>query len=278
METVQKIYKEYKNGFSILYAWFEALHTRIDIILCNKSEDELISVICLIKKELSFLEKIGNRFDPDSEISKINQFASKNAMVTDPVLIKMIKECIDYHYKTQGCFDITVNSYNYTKSFLPFINIDIKQSSIFFENNNIQIDLNGYLKGFALDKIKEIVDSYGIKDALLNFGNSSICGIGNQPNGKGWKIDINLPVEIKQDTEDIILNNSFFTTSGNYSENRIHILSPETSLFIKGLKSVSVITDTGAQGEALSTALFVANNKKREHILRMFPVKSYIFE
>lgn len=276
MESFQKIYKNYQNNRSILYAWFEALHTRIDIILCDKSENESTNTVNTIKEELTKIERIGNRFDPNSEISKINQFASKKAIHISPNLFHIVKDCVDYHFKTEGCFDITINSVNYTQSNVSFIKLDQQNLSILFENENTKIDLNGYLKGYALDKVKEIIKLSDVQDALINLGNSSICGIGNQPNGNGWKVDIESSICDNETDRAIILHNKCFTTSGNLFENRKHIKSPETGLYVEDVKSVSVITDSGTEGEVLSTALFVADKEKRERILKTFPVENYI--
>lgn len=253
-----------------MYTWFEAMHTRVDIVFCNKDENELKKLALLIQEELQRIEKIGNRFDLDSELGRVNRLASVKPLKISQELFNIISECLNYYEITLHCFDITINSDNYKKSLVPDVEIDIVKSEIYFKNKDIKLDLNGYLKGYALDKIKDILKQTDIDDAFLNLGNSSIYARGNQPNGTGWKIGINdnSPVPI--------LCNECLTTSGNETKERKHIKSPETGIFIEGKKSISVITQEGSIGEILSTALFVASKEKREQILKMFPVNCKI--
>ena len=74
--TIQHLYKQSNDDNSLFYAWFLAMHTRVDIILCSrKSEGELLLVVNRIYDALCRLEKMANFYDPASELSVVNRTA-----------------------------------------------------------------------------------------------------------------------------------------------------------------------------------------------------------
>ena len=269
--TIQHLYKTHGDD-GLLYAWFLSMHTRVDIILCcQKSENELMLVVNSIYDTLRQLERIANYYDPSSELSQVNQRAS-----TAPVM--MISLCTEYHKKTLGCFDVTIHSDNYNQDTIHSIHLYPEAQSVFFQQAGTTINLSGFLKGYALDKIREILKVHIIANALINMGNSSVLALGNHPVGTGWKVSFDDQASTTKNhkTQSILLNNECLTTSGNNSDDRKHIISPSSGKPLEGVRQVTVVTDDGTTGEILSTSLFVANQKQRELIMSEFLPKRVI--
>ncbi len=268
MSNSDCIIKKIAEDKYIMYSWFEAMYTRFDIVLIYNIEQDTSNIIEKIKNEIIRLELIANRFLPESELFFLNENAGKQIKVSEE-LFYMIDYCIRYNEYTYGYFDITVNSKPFVKDNIKSVKL-FEDNSIQFLNENIRIDLNGYLKGYALDKIKNILTEENITDALLNFGNSSIMALGNHPNGNGWKISP------QNNMQEVLLYNECYTTSGNEISTRKHILNPLEGKYIEGEKTISVITKKAADGEIFSTALFAADNEIRECIIRQFSLSVYI--
>ena len=257
----------------MLYAWFMAMHTRIDIILCHKPEEELKDVARRIKFELTELEKLANYYDTESELYKLNQHASDHPVTVSKELYGMINTALQYRASTLGCFNISVQSLNYHSDTWRNIKLLPDFTSIYFQEPGIRIDLSGFLKGYALDKIKGILAENEITDALISLGNSSVLAIGNHPHGEGWKVGFNHSLAAT-DRKEVLLRNECLTTSGNDSKERKHIISPIKGKPVEGMKHIAVVTTGGAEGEVLSTALFVATPEERNKILESFDVKT----
>jgi len=235
------------------YSWYTAMHTRVDILLCaNDSEDtkELQHISNEIRNEIKRIECLANRFDPQSELSTVNRnaFLSETAVSTE--LCTIIKDCLYYHQLTEGYFDITVNSLNNLRNGISLIELDVNRHTIRYLHPDLQIDLSGYIKGYALRKIKELLIRYEIDNALINLGNSSILAMGNHPCGEGWKL------------ESTTLFNECLTTSGNTS-GHLHIIDPVSGNYVQPAKPVSVVTVDPVLGEVFSTALYVKKNLAR---------------
>ena len=259
--TIQHLYKTHGDD-GLLYAWFLSMHTRVDIILCcQKSENELMLVVNSIYDTLRQLERIANYYDPSSELSQVNQRASTAPVMISQSLYRMISLCTEYHKKTLGCFDVTIHSDNYNQDTIHSIHLYPEAQSVFFQQAGTTINLSGFLKGYALDKIREILKVHIIANALINMGNSSVLALGNHPVGTGWKVSFDDQASTTKNhkTQSILLNNECLTTSGNNSDDRKHIISPSSGKPLEGVRQVTVVTDDGTTGEILSTSLFVAN-------------------
>lgn len=256
----QHLYKQITAQSSVFYAWFEAMYTRIDIILSNVEEESATSLTKDIYAEINRLEQISNRFDPQSEISKVNQIASIEPVYINIELYSILKDCIEQNRTTLGAFDITVQSFNDYRYGINDIVLDPAATTVFFKNKNVQLDLCGYIKGYALNKVKNMLIANHCRNALINFGNSSIYALGNHPNGSGWKV--NIPGHEKKYTT---LSNQCLTNSGN-TTNHLHIIQPKSGEFSKPNETISVITENAKDGEVLSTSLCVCDPKHKDFI------------
>lgn len=277
--SFQHLYRQSSDGDSLLYAWFPSMHTRVDIILSSQySEDKLLLVIATIQDILRQLEKTANYYDVDSELAQINQTASLDPVKLSSSLYEMISLCLEYHRKTLGCFDVTVHSEHYTRNTIQSVQLSAEDQTVFFQKKGTTINLSGFLKGYALERIREILESYAIKNALINMGNSSVLAIGNHPNGKGWKVDFGKRIHTGKDGEDnaLILFDECLTTSGNNSAEHKHLISPHSVKLVEGCKQLAVVTTNGAIGEIFSTSLFVADEEQRALLIDRFHLKTVI--
>ncbi len=253
--SISFIHKDLGDHKTIYYAWFESMHTRIDIAICNQQKDLCKEVIDLIYIELQHIERLVNRFDPSSELYKLNESAAIQPFIVSVELYRIIQDCIDYCNETSGCFDITINSLDSYKNGIKDLVCDPLNHSIFYKNPSIKIDLGGFAKGYALDKCINILKNNQISDALVNFGNSSVFAMGNHPSGTGWKIT--LPVSTPENPTFVVLHDECLTTSGN-EDTHLHIRSPFDGQYLKAAKPISVVTKDATPGEVFSTALFVS--------------------
>jgi thiamine biosynthesis lipoprotein len=238
------------------------MHTRIDMLLYDKTESKLRNTVAVISDTLHDLEMTANFYDPTGELSKVNQTAHIKPIKLSKDLFRIISLCRMYREKTAGCFDIAIHSDNYHAGTFRSIVSDEENQTIYFTEQGLRLDLSGFLKGYALDKAREICRNLSQENALINIGNSSVMAIGNHPHGEGWKVGL------ATTEKEFLLKNECLTTSGNDSLGRKHIICPHTGKYIEGKGTVSVITPTGSEGEALSTALFVANPEQKERLTR----------
>lgn len=242
-------------------------------------------------EEIYRLEKLMNRFDPNSQISAINKFASEKPVQVHKDLFDILYQAIRLSEMTDGAFDITVGplvdmwrkcaevnemptdrQLADIKKIIGYdkLLLDSNDYSVRFAVEGMRLDLGGIAKGFAADRAQEIMKKSGAAGGLIDLGGQIGCfGITSQ-RGK-WIVGIRNPD--KQENNQIILKLSLAdmaaATSGNYErfyrigEHRFsHIFNPQTEESAEQISSDTIICPSGTQADALATALSVMGAAK----------------
>lgn len=246
-----------RDGCPLVYAWFEAMHTRIDMVLWDEmlSEDYLHEACECISQETVRIENMASRFIPDSELALFNSCPPGLPFGLSDEMYSILERCIIYNSSTGGLFDIDAFSGINDVPLDRRILLSGDRKTAARTDERVSLDLSGFLKGYALDKAAVILRNRGVSNALVSFGNSSVYASGNHPGGDGW------PVAASDDiSASYILRDEFLTTSGNSSDRRVHIINPVTGAFVTGKGMVSVITSSGEEGEVRSIEAFLKND------------------
>lgn len=155
----------YQNTFYTMESRFNALFPFEDDDLCEK-------LFHSIEKEVRRIETKLSYFDEKSVVSYINRNAFKTAVKVDNEMFEVIKTSLIYLEKTFYAFDITMrkktesiifdkkvnNVKREIKSHLNEIELN-KEKSIHYKSDKIKIDFGGFGKGYALERIKPLLDN-----------------------------------------------------------------------------------------------------------------------
>ena len=196
-----------------------------------------------LSKEISGLLQVINRrmstYRADSQISEFNNSTSLTWFPIATDFLSVVKAAQKVSQQTQGAFDITVaplveawgfsktsktqtpsakklaqikNTVGYKKLTLRHSPPALKKS-----NKGLQIDLSAIAKGFAVDKISQLLISQNHKNFMVEIG-GEIRVKGHAADRKKWHIIIRNPnlkdSNIKQKT--LMLSDKAVATSGNY--------------------------------------------------------------
>ena len=219
------------------YAWFEALHTRVDLLLVAQlAEPDFEAAEAAVRDELRAVEQMGNRFDPESELSQAVREAASRPVPLSKELYDLLTRCLEANVETGGLFDITVNSPCFRPGLINAVELTA-EGCLRLREEGIVLDLSGVLKGYALERLRLLLPTFDIHDALVSLGNSSILSLGNNPS--------DIPA------------GHCLTTSGNATAGRRHIRNPLTGEMIVGQREVSVTTKDAIDGEISSIVAFL---------------------
>ena len=128
----------------------------------------------------------------------------------------------------------------------------------------MEMDLGAVGKGYAGDLAASLVEEAGVTSALLNIG-GNVQTVGSKPDGSKWRLAIRSPYG-EGEVGVLEVSDCAVVTSGNYEryftgedgKRYGHIIDPKTGYPVdNGLASVTIITDEGKMGDALSTSMFV---------------------
>jgi FAD:protein FMN transferase len=259
--------------------------TIFNVVAYGANYKRLESAICKALDEARRLDQMFSNYRPGSELSRINRSASKRPMEVSGEFFQFLSACAEYSRASEGTFDITVgplmkvsdlykgtgrlpdrNELALAQQKVGYQNVllDEKQMTVNFARDEIELDPGGIGKGFAVDKMAEILKRDQVSSALISAGGSTIYALGAPPNKPGWKVNIKDPRHPSKTVETVRLKNESISTSGNYeksfwADGKIwsHIMDPRTGYPAMGTLSVSIIAPQTVDSEAWAKPYYI---------------------
>ncbi|KAF0210489.1 MAG: Membrane-associated lipoprotein involved in thiamine [Ignavibacteria bacterium] len=255
--------------------------TRLNVVFSNADEELSERLFRMIENEVHRVELKLSYFIPESFVSKINSGAFNYAVILDLEMVEILKQCQNYNRLTFGAFDITmrrlVDFFKHNPeetetdltSCMQYIQLDDEEKSIRFTDEQTKIDLGGFGKGYALEKVQRLVNDSPIESALISFGESSILAKGKHPSGKAWQVGLNDYINSGQSVYSFELENGSVSTSSNYFlddsgqlQFKTNVINPITGSIKKEIETVSVKSKSPLEAEILSTAMLSLNDEQ----------------
>ena len=267
--------------------------TRISMELWTDDPALAHRAIEAVLAEMRRVDELMSTYKPASELSRVNAEAAKHPVPITPELFKLLETSLEYSRITEGAFDITYASVGYLYDFhkrvhpseaaiamaLPAIDfrhvlLDEQTTSVRFSQPGVRIDLGGIAKGHAVDCAIAILESMGIRHAVVSAGGDSRV-IGDRF-GKPWIIGIRNPRSADPDAviTRIPLTDSAISTSGDYEryfeEGGVryhHIIDPKTGHSASKVLSATIIGPTATRTDGLSKTAFVLGPEEALRII-----------
>ena len=142
-------------------------------------------------------------------------------------------------------------------------------------NYNMGLDLGAIAKGYIADKLKEYLLSQGVDSALIYLGGNVLC-IGNKNQSTPFTVGIEKPFDANGEAVAILnITDTSVVTSGTYQRYfekdgylYHHLLDSTTGYTHQnGLTSVTIVTTSSTDADALSTTCFSLGLKKGMELL-----------
>ena len=232
------------------------------------------------------LDDLLSNYKPESEWSEVNQHAAERPVKVSPELFRLLSACVEYSRESEGAFDITVGplmkvwgfykgtghlphraqvAAALTKVGYRHIRLDAAAQTVSFDRLGVELDPGGIGKGYAVDRMVDVLRQKGVMIALVAGSVSSIYGMGAPPTEpRGWRVDIKDPRHQDRTITEVFLKDMSLSTSGSYekffrAEGRIyaHIMDPRTGYPAQGSSSVSVVAPRTIDSEAWAKPYFV---------------------
>jgi thiamine biosynthesis lipoprotein len=262
-----------------------AMATRFELVMYGEDEVYLRSIGEEALQEIERLDGQLSFYKADSEISFLNQFATKGFVKIDPRIFHLLKCCERLTVQTEGAFDITIaplmRAWHFVreKGEIPtptdlqnalgkvgmrHIEFDEQNFSIYFSQPGLEVDLGGFAKGYAVQQAVKLLRDLGVKSALLHGGTSSIATIGRPPKQSAWQIALQEPFQINHQPIIVSLADNCLSVSAIHGKffdvegKRFgHLFNPKTGEPVCNTLAACVIGADAAICEALSKAFMV---------------------
>ncbi len=238
------------------------------------------------------LEMIFTLYDKDSVLCDLNR---RGVLVAPPSeLVDVLQECDRAWNVTGGVFDPTVQPLwtCYYKHFaeagettpppaeklaqslhlVGWRQVKFSRDQIVFDKPGMSLTLNGIAQGYITDRVVDLLREAGLESCLVDMG--EIRALGTHADGKPWRAALQGPVDTAKTPAAIDLVNRAVATSAasgfqfDKSGQSNHIFNPVTGRCADPARALSVVSDTAASADALSTACALMEDKQIVELLR----------
>lgn len=264
----------------------EAMGSSFSLVLFGPDRPRLESAAAAAFAEAHRLDRLLSNYLAESEWSAMNREAASRPVRVTPELFALLSDCLEYSRMSDGAFDITVGPLIKVWGFykedgrLPqprevkdavnrvgyrHVQLDPGPRTVRFARPGMDLDPGGIGKGYAVDRLVEVLEQAGVRIALVSASGSSIYGLGAPPDDpQGWPITIRSPRDPSAVATHVVLKNMSLSTSGSYekffwAEGRTysHIVDPRTGYPAQGTSAVSVVAPRTIDSEAWTKPFFI---------------------
>jgi thiamine biosynthesis lipoprotein len=222
------------------------------------------------------VERICNRFDPESELSRLTKRAGVPVQASE-LLYAAVEFALIVAEDTGGAFDPTVGREMEARGFnrdyrdgrsvhtpLPDDPVNYRDIALDPATKTITLkrplllDLGAVAKGLAIDlAARELAD---FRHFVIDAG-GDLYVAGHKAGGQPWSVGIRHPRRDREVIELVRVSDAAVCTSGDYERQESgdghHILDPRNVRAADVVASATVVAPTAMLADALATAAFV---------------------
>lgn len=172
-------------------------------------------------------------------------------------------------------------------SILAFVGrekVRVEEGRLVKADPRVQLDFNSIAKGYTVDLLARLVESFGARNYIVDIGGEVRCKGGNRQGGP-WRIGIETPFDGNMSDGEYVqkrirLTDGGLATSGNYRRfyrdaagNKIsHTIDPTTGRSVTSrLLSATVVADNCAEADAMATMYLSLGANKAIALSRKIP-------
>ncbi|MHC4431818.1 MAG: FAD:protein FMN transferase [Planctomycetota bacterium] len=254
-------------------------------------------------EEIHKVDELMSDYKSDSEISPVNKRAAEVPVAVSESTYEVLRRSVKFSTLTDGAFDITVGplmdlfreaekgaaapspeQIAEVKAKIGFekLKLDDENRTVQFLVAGMRLDLGGIAKGYAIDKAVEAAQRSGALGGIVDIGGDIRC-FGLPPEGRDhWLIAVQDP-NTAQTTGDGLLmklkvTDAAVATSGDYQQfvmiegqRHSHIMNRQTGSSAEGLSSVTIISASATDADALATSVSVMGAEKGLALIEKLP-------
>jgi thiamine biosynthesis lipoprotein len=264
----------------------EAMGATFSVVLYGSDQESMNQAIDAAFEEAHRLDELLSNYKPASEWSRINRDAAVSPVVVSSESFQLLSDCIEYSRASEGTFDVTVAPLMRAWGFFGgdrkvpssdqireglemvgshHIQLNAQKWTVHFDHPGVEIDPGGVGKGYAVDRMVEILRSRGFRNALVAASGSSIFGLGNPPaEPRGWPISIADPWDHRKNVAQVFLKDMSLSTSGSYEKSfRVaghrysHIMDPRRGVPAESAVQVTVVAPRAIDSEVWAKPYFI---------------------
>jgi thiamine biosynthesis lipoprotein len=210
---------------------------------------------------LDVMESRLSRFRPISDISQLAHIVPGEKLRVSEPAFACLQIAKQMEGATQSAFCSTPAALQ-TQPSLPQWDLLSSENSVLCVSGRLEFDLGAIGKGFALDRMAELIREWECPSFLLIAGGSSILAGDPPPDAPGWSCGLG----DDDSPHRITLTHGSLSGSG-LAVKGAHIIDPRTGQPAPRQSRAWILADTAAESDALSTACMVLSEPELVAVL-----------
>ena len=244
--------------------------------------------------EVTRLEDTLSEFRAHTEVSRINAAAGRRPVPVSEDTWFVTEQSLRYAALSGGAFDPTWAALRPLWDFraaharppspdaiharLPLIDwraveMDPVARTVRLRRPGMAMGFGGIAKGYALDRMRALLRREGVRDFVLYSGGQVLAE--GERAGRRWRVGVQHPREPDGLLGALQVTGASVSTGGDYEHFFMHdgrryhhVLDPRTGWPVDHTSSVTVVTSSALEADALDTALFVMPPAQATEIAR----------
>jgi thiamine biosynthesis lipoprotein len=267
-----------------------ALGTFVEIEVRGRNIGEANRAIAAAFQELQRIHSEFSPFNESGPLWRLNK-DDKDTVPVSRELYDLLLVCDAVHKRTDGAFDPAMEalfrvwriwgehpvvpsneSVQAARALSGWGRIRLGEGLKITRPPGLEISFGAVAKGYAVDRMTEILREHGVENALVNAGGEI------RTLGSGWVVGIQHPSIREELVRKISLAGMAVATSGDYEQHHEekgkryhHILDPATGYPAEGCRSATVIAATCMQADAYATGIFVLGPERGMELVNRTP-------
>jgi thiamine biosynthesis lipoprotein len=220
------------------------------------------------------LEGELSRFRANSDVSRINNLTAGQSTRVSPTTMECLQISWQLHELTAGTFDVSVGTG------LAGLELDPKRLAVRAHDGGVRLDLGGVGKGYAIDRVAELLEEWEIVRALVHGGFSSVLALEPPPGQEGWPLSLSAPGPEGRVLTRMAVRQQALGASGLSKGD--HIQDPRSGRVVEGRRAAWVVvpreegSPAGALADGLSTAFMILGEKEIRRICKALGLGAWL--
>jgi len=275
-----------------------AMGTIVQVAVVHRDERYAHAAIDAAFGVLAGVARDMTRFEPTSDIGRVNRGAARGPVQVTARTASVIEEALRWADSTDGRYDpavgATIALWSVNERHAPppdervralagrrlhravEVGTQAGRPVVLFHDPDVQLDLGAIAKGYGVDCAVAELREWGIADAIVCAG-GDLHAMGHGLDGEPWRVGIQDPLDPDRIAGTLDLSDRAVATSGDYQQyfswrghRYHHLMDPDTAAPRRTtVHSDTVMADRCMMADVASTAVFGLAPAEADRLIRL---------
>lgn len=222
-------FEGHRGGLDVQRFSHEAMATLFEVYVAHPDAGYAAQAAQAAFALVDDLERVLSRFLPNSDVGRVNHLGAGERTQVSPSTMECLLIARHAYTLTGGAFDVSLGTG------LPSLRLDPDGFLVHATTDAARIDLGGIGKGYAIDRMGALLEEWGLAQALVHGGFSSVLALEAPAGREGWPLTLSDPGDRSRILARLSAQQTALGASGVRKGE--HIIDPRTGAAASGRRA-----------------------------------------